>query len=145
MSTPALEVAGLQKAYARDGRTLRVLDLARLSVGDGEFVTVVGPSGCGKATLLHVLGGFIPYDAGQIRVHGRAVAVNPAMAAGTALVGSFLFGATLAIRDGMRISMTNSDQADFTKNLVAVRAEIRCALTPSVPPAFGLVTGLVAS
>src|SRR5262249_5232163 len=74
MSAPALEVAGLRKAYARDGRTLPVLDLARLSVGDGEFVTVVGPSGCGKSTLLHVLGGFIPYDAGQIRVHGRAVA-----------------------------------------------------------------------
>ena len=74
MSAPALDVAGLQKAYTRDGRTLQVLDLARLSVGDGEFVTVVGPSGCGKSTLLHVLGGFIPYDAGQIRVHGRAVA-----------------------------------------------------------------------
>jgi len=73
MSTPALEVVGLRKTYARDGRTLEVLDLARLSVADGEFVTVVGPSGCGKSTLLHVLGGFIPGDAGEIRVHGRAV------------------------------------------------------------------------
>ena len=43
---------------------LEVLDLARLSVADGEFVTVVGPSGCGKSTLLHILGGFIPGDAG---------------------------------------------------------------------------------
>src|SRR5215468_1759464 len=73
MSDPALEVVGLRKTYARDGRALEVLDLARLSVADGEFVTVVGPSGCGKSTLLHVLGGFIPCDAGQIRVHGRAV------------------------------------------------------------------------
>src|SRR5213594_3305290 len=73
MSTPALDVVGLRKTYARDGRTLEVLDLARLSVADGEFVTVVGPSGCGKSTLLHVLGGFIPGDAGEIRVHGRAV------------------------------------------------------------------------
>src|SRR5437870_13740221 len=73
MRTPALDVVGLRKTYARDGRTLEVLDLARLSVADGEFVTVVGPSGCGKSTLLHVLGGFIPGDAGEIRVHGRAV------------------------------------------------------------------------
>ncbi|PYN86921.1 MAG: nitrate ABC transporter ATP-binding protein [Candidatus Rokuibacteriota bacterium] len=73
MSAPALEVVGLRKAYARDGRTLEVLDLARLSVADSEFVTVVGPSGCGKSTLLHVLGGFIPCDAGRIRVHGREV------------------------------------------------------------------------
>jgi NitT/TauT family transport system ATP-binding protein len=74
MSTPALEVIGLRKMYAREGRTLEVLNLARLAVADGEFVTVVGPSGCGKSTLLHVLGGFIPYDAGRIRVHGREVA-----------------------------------------------------------------------
>jgi len=73
MSAPALEVVGLRKTYARDGRTLDVLDLAHLSVADGEFVTVVGPSGCGKSTFLHVLGGFIPCDAGRIRVHGRAV------------------------------------------------------------------------
>jgi NitT/TauT family transport system ATP-binding protein len=73
MSTPALEVVGLRKAYPRDGRTIEVLDLAQLRVADGEFVTVVGPSGCGKSTLLHVLGGFIPGDSGEIRVHGRAV------------------------------------------------------------------------
>jgi NitT/TauT family transport system ATP-binding protein len=55
---------------------LPVLDLARLSVADGEFVTVVGPSGCGKSTLLHILGGFVQKDAGEIRVQGRA-AVAP--------------------------------------------------------------------
>ena len=73
MGTPALEVVGLRKAYARDGQTLEVLDLAHLSVADGEFVTVVGPSGCGKSTLLHILGGFIPANTGEIRVHGREV------------------------------------------------------------------------
>ena len=73
MATPALEVAGLRKAYARDDRVIPVLDFERLSVADGEFVTVVGPSGCGKTTLLHILGGFVPADAGEIRVRGREV------------------------------------------------------------------------
>jgi NitT/TauT family transport system ATP-binding protein len=73
VAAPALEVIGLRKSYARDGRTLEVLDLGRLSVADGELVTVVGPSGCGKSTLLHILGGFIPAEAGAIRVHGREV------------------------------------------------------------------------
>jgi NitT/TauT family transport system ATP-binding protein len=73
MATPALEVVGLRKTYARDGRVLPVLDFERLAVADGEFVTVVGPSGCGKTTLLHVLGGFVRADAGGIRVHGREV------------------------------------------------------------------------
>jgi len=74
VSGPALEVIALRKAFAKDGRTIEVLDVGRMSVADGEFVTVVGPSGCGKSTLLHILGGFIPADAGQIRVHGREIA-----------------------------------------------------------------------
>lgn len=74
---------------------------------------------------------------------GRAMSVNPALAAGTAMVGSYLFGAVLRLKGGMRLAMTNSDKSDFTLNIVTVRAEIRCALAPSVPKAFGLVTGLV--
>src|SRR5438309_6561680 len=69
----ALEVLGLRKSYVKDGRRNDVLDLERVSVANGEFVTIVGPSGCGKSTLLHILGGFIRADAGEIRVHGRDV------------------------------------------------------------------------
>jgi NitT/TauT family transport system ATP-binding protein len=70
----ALEAVGVRKSYTRDGRSLPVLDIERLTAREGEFVTVVGPSGCGKSTFLHIVGGFIPADAGVIRVHGRAVA-----------------------------------------------------------------------
>ena len=73
MTAPALEVLGLRKSYVKDGRRNDVLDLERVSVANGEFVTIVGPSGCGKSTLLHILGGFIKADAGEIRVQGRAV------------------------------------------------------------------------
>jgi NitT/TauT family transport system ATP-binding protein len=72
--TPALEVLGLRKSYARDGQAMTVLDIERLVVADGELVTIVGPSGCGKTTLLHILGGFVRADAGTICVHGRSVA-----------------------------------------------------------------------
>ncbi len=68
-----LEVTGLQKGFARNGRMGPVLDVARLSVEAGEFVTVVGPSGCGKSTLLHIMGGFIAADAGRILVEGAEV------------------------------------------------------------------------
>jgi len=73
VSVPALEVVGLRKGYVKDGHRNEVLDLERLRVVPGEFLTIVGPSGCGKSTLLHILGGFIRPDAGEIRVHGRAV------------------------------------------------------------------------
>jgi len=69
------------------------------------------------------------------------MSVNPAMAAGTALVGSFLFGATMAINGGMRIALTNSDATDFTKKQVAVRAELRCSLFLPQPGAGTMPIG----
>jgi NitT/TauT family transport system ATP-binding protein len=69
----ALEATGVRKTYAKDGRTLAVLDVERFAVREGEFVTVIGPSGCGKSTLLHIMGGFISADAGSIRVYGSTV------------------------------------------------------------------------
>ena len=66
----ALEVDGLKKSYAKDGRTLEILDVARFSAREGEFITIIGPSGCGKSTFLHIMGGFIAPDAGAIRVYG---------------------------------------------------------------------------
>ncbi|HZD20912.1 MAG TPA: ABC transporter ATP-binding protein [Burkholderiales bacterium] len=73
MSTIALEVAGLRKTYHKDGQALHILDVERFAAREGEFITIIGPSGCGKSTFLHIMGGFIPADAGAIRVYGRDV------------------------------------------------------------------------
>ena len=63
----------MRKAYARDGRSLEVVDIAQFTAREGEFITVIGPSGCGKSTFLHIMGGFIPAESGSIRVYGRTV------------------------------------------------------------------------
>src|SRR3954467_3603725 len=73
MSTVALEVAGLQKTYHKNGQALAILDIERFTAAEGEFITIIGPSGCGKRTFLHMMGGFIPADAGAIRVYGQEV------------------------------------------------------------------------
>ena len=73
MSAIALEASGVTKLYAKNGRSLSILNVERFSVREGEFITVIGPSGCGKSTFLHILGGFIKADAGSIRVHGEEV------------------------------------------------------------------------
>jgi NitT/TauT family transport system ATP-binding protein len=73
MSAVALEASGIRKSYARNGKTLEILDIARFSVQEGEFVTVIGPSGCGKSTFLHIMGGFIKAESGTIRVYGEQV------------------------------------------------------------------------
>jgi lipoprotein-releasing system ATP-binding protein len=65
---PFLAVASLDKSYVAGGRTLRVLRALDLSIERGEMVAVVGASGVGKSTLLHVLGGLDRIDGGSIRI-----------------------------------------------------------------------------
>jgi lipoprotein-releasing system ATP-binding protein len=61
-------VTALEKSYRTATQTLRVLRGLDLSVEPGEMVAIVGASGVGKSTLLHVLGGLDAFDAGTIRV-----------------------------------------------------------------------------
>ena len=47
-----------------DGET--ILDDLSLSIGDGEFVTLLGSSGCGKTTTLRLIAGFLEPDEGEV-------------------------------------------------------------------------------
>jgi len=53
-----------------DGRYTAVRDTT-LDIGEGEFVSVVGPTGCGKSTLLNVAAGLLAPSAGHVRVFGK--------------------------------------------------------------------------
>lgn len=55
----------------------RVLDRLNLSIGDGEFVTLLGSSGCGKTTTLRVIAGFIQPQSGEVFFDGKSVAGLP--------------------------------------------------------------------
>jgi lipoprotein-releasing system ATP-binding protein len=67
MST-LLRVEGLHKSYAVGTQRLHVLRDVSLTVTGGEMLAIVGQSGVGKSTLLHVLGGLDRADAGTIYV-----------------------------------------------------------------------------
>ena len=60
----------VQKSY--DGQSLVVKDL-NLSIGKGEFLTMLGPSGSGKTTCLMMLAGFETATHGEIRLDGRNI------------------------------------------------------------------------
>jgi lipoprotein-releasing system ATP-binding protein len=63
-----VEVSALNKSYEVGAQHLHVLRDLELTVAHGEMVAVVGASGVGKSTLLHVIGGLDRADQGQIRV-----------------------------------------------------------------------------
>ncbi len=66
--TAFLTVTGLTKTYVVGAERLTVLRELHLVVERGQMVAVVGASGVGKSTLLHLLGGLDRRDAGSIRV-----------------------------------------------------------------------------
>ena len=63
-----LEVAGVSKAYA-----IPILDAVTFETAAGEFVCLLGPNGCGKTTLLRIIGGLERPTAGEVRLGGRPV------------------------------------------------------------------------
>jgi lipoprotein-releasing system ATP-binding protein len=65
-----LEARGIVKSYPVGGRPLVVLRDLDLTVEAGEMVAIVGASGVGKSTLLHVLGGLDRVDHGTITIAG---------------------------------------------------------------------------
>jgi lipoprotein-releasing system ATP-binding protein len=72
-----LLATAVEKSYEMGTTPLPVLKGLELSIEPGEMVAVVGASGVGKSTLLHVLGGLDPADAGTIRIGETTVTQLP--------------------------------------------------------------------
>ena len=68
-----IAVERVGKRYLTGSGPIEALRDVSLTVGAGEFCTLIGPSGCGKSTLLGMLGGLVVPDGGRVVVDGRAV------------------------------------------------------------------------
>jgi multiple sugar transport system ATP-binding protein len=69
LAVASVELRHITKAF-RDTSVLKGIDLL---VNDGEFLTLVGPSGCGNSTLIRIIAGLETQDEGSISIGGSAV------------------------------------------------------------------------
>ncbi|HEV8256549.1 MAG TPA: ABC transporter ATP-binding protein, partial [Casimicrobiaceae bacterium] len=77
MTSPALLLERVTCTFAsreRQSQRYTAVKETTLSVGAGEFVSVVGPTGCGKSTLLNVAAGLLQPSSGNVRVQGEPLA-----------------------------------------------------------------------
>ncbi|MDB5053002.1 MAG: transporter ATP-binding protein [Bacilli bacterium] len=68
-----MELKGIVKTYEENGNVEYIIKDISMTVGKGEFVSIIGPSGCGKSTLFHIIGGLTEPTAGQVWMEGKEV------------------------------------------------------------------------
>jgi len=79
-----LKVEGLGKTYA--GSSESVFDSVNFNIAQGEFVCIIGHSGCGKTTILNVLAGLESASTGHVFMGHREVA-GPSLDRGVVFQG----------------------------------------------------------
>ncbi len=84
---PFLQIEGLAKTFP--GSTEPVFDEVNFNIARGEFVCIIGHSGCGKTTILNVLAGLETASAGHVFMDGREVA-GPSLERGVVFQGHAL-------------------------------------------------------
>ena len=75
MSEPLVSVRGLKKSFHKDGATVSVLKGIDFEVREGEFATIMGPSGAGKTTFLHVIGSLDRPTEGKVFYRGKDISL----------------------------------------------------------------------
>jgi NitT/TauT family transport system ATP-binding protein len=72
-SEAKLRVREVSKSFRSGAEEIRALDKVRMDIAAGEFVCIVGTSGCGKTTLLNIMAGLETADSGEVLCDGQAV------------------------------------------------------------------------
>jgi putative ABC transport system ATP-binding protein len=73
-SDPAIQLDHVSRHYSMGGTSVRAVDDLSLSVGQNEFLALLGSSGSGKSTLLNLIGGLDRPTSGSIVTNGQNIA-----------------------------------------------------------------------
>jgi len=114
-----LAIEEVSKSFQSASGTVLALDRVSLNVAEGEFVCLVGASGCGKTTLLNIIAGLERPDSGTVQADGKPVTgpgrerlvmfQEPALFPWLNVFGNVLFGLKL------KTNLTKKDRHDVAK------------------------------
>lgn len=114
-----VSVEGVSKSFRSASGNVLALDRVSLKVAEGEFVCLVGASGCGKTTLLNIIAGLEKADSGTVLADGKPVTgpgrerlvmfQEPALFPWLDVFGNVLFGLKL------KPNLTNRDRREVAK------------------------------
>ena len=68
-----IALENVSKRYTKGSIEVKVLDKFNLRIKEGEFLSIMGPSGTGKSTILNIIGGLDKPDAGTVKLEGEEV------------------------------------------------------------------------
>lgn len=68
-----LQLMNISKCYEAEQRSINVLENINLTVKQGEFICILGQSGCGKTTLLNIIAGFDKKSGGKILLNDKEI------------------------------------------------------------------------
>ena len=73
MSDTILEIKNINRTYRDEDNMVEALKDINFSIKEGEFVSIIGSSGCGKTTLLRLIAGLDKSQSGEILLHGKKI------------------------------------------------------------------------
>src|SRR6184192_3718453 len=114
-----LAIEDVSKSFKTGTGVVQALDQVSLQVGEGEFICLVGASGCGKTTMLNIIAGLEKPDSGTVRADGKPVTgpgrerlvmfQEPALFPWLNVFGNVLFGLKL------KPNLTKRDRREVAK------------------------------
>ena len=143
-----IQLTGIEKVYRTDRIETVALTGINLTVGEGEFISIMGPSGCGKSTLLNLIGLLDAPSSGQIALGGDTVGTygDRALAKLRNREIGFVFQtfhlvADLSVRDNVEIPLLYRHESGAARRKAAEAALDRVGLSSRMHHFPGQLSG----
>ena len=108
MSENAINIKHLNKSFRVNNEKIDILSDINLDIKQGEFISMVGHSGCGKSTILKIIAGLLDYDSGSVSL-GEKLVKEPDIDRGMVFQEHRLFP-WLTIKENVALGLSRIDK-----------------------------------